>query len=354
MSKLIRVNINLDNSHSLTDFPVDIYSGTTTGNTTNLVYAAVTTSPVTFQIDDNILTFGLKLVSTGCLDQVLLIESPRVDCEICADFVEYLDPAPTPQPSVTPNPTATIGSTPNPTATIGSTPPPTPSPSPSVTIYLAPPPTPSPSPSPSTTASPTPPPTPSPSPTPVPEGCLEYSIFANAGVLFSVSYIDCDGNRDSINVDSGDESPICSTVYPTVTAGSGTIEATGLDNCFITPPIEYYSCGDGEINLTTDLLSYGVYPNKMVSPDDNVNSVFFWNAIDRPNRFNIYSNGSLLYSTGWKGQADYPGPWGSTLNTETLGNIGIIWTSPLNRYINVEFGSSPTLTDTATWSLGCG
>ena len=103
MSKLIRVNINLDNSHSLTDFPVDVYSGTTTGNTTNLVYAGVTTSPVTFTVDDSIMEFGLKLVSTGCLDQVLLIESPSVDCEICADFVEFFDPAqPTPTPSPTP------------------------------------------------------------------------------------------------------------------------------------------------------------------------------------------------------------------------------------------------------------
>ena len=101
MSKLIRVNINLDNSHSLTDFPVDIYSGTTTGNTTNLVYAGVTTSPVTFTVDDSIIEFGLKLVSTGCLDQVLLIESPSVDCEICADFVEFFDPVPTPQTTQT-------------------------------------------------------------------------------------------------------------------------------------------------------------------------------------------------------------------------------------------------------------
>jgi hypothetical protein len=101
MSKLIRVNINLDNSHSLTDFPVDIYSGTTTGNATNLVYAGVTTSPVTFTVDDSIIEFGLKLVSAGCLDQVLLIESPSVDCEICADFVEFFNPAPTPQTTQT-------------------------------------------------------------------------------------------------------------------------------------------------------------------------------------------------------------------------------------------------------------
>ena len=65
-------------------------------------------------------------------------------------------------------------------------------------------------------------------PTPV---CLEYSIFANAGVVFKVSYIDCDGNPDDVIIDSGDEWPICSTIYPIVTAGSGTITLTGLDNC---------------------------------------------------------------------------------------------------------------------------
>ena len=57
MSKLIRVNINLDNSHSLTDFPVDIYSGTTTTNATNLVISNVTTSPIDLTVDDELLTF---------------------------------------------------------------------------------------------------------------------------------------------------------------------------------------------------------------------------------------------------------------------------------------------------------
>ena len=70
-----------------------------------------------------------------------------------------------------------------------------------------------------------------------PGDCVEYSIFANSGVVFSVSYINCDGNPSSINVPGGDEAPICSTVYPTVTAGSGTITPTGLDNC--SPPEQY-------------------------------------------------------------------------------------------------------------------
>jgi hypothetical protein len=105
---------------------------------------------------------------------------------------------------------------------------PTPTSTPTATEVPVPTPTSTP-PTPTPTSTPTPTLTSTPTPTPV--GCLEYSIFANAGVLFSVSYTNCDGNPDSINVDSGDEYPICSTVYPTVTAGSGTITLTGLDNC---------------------------------------------------------------------------------------------------------------------------
>ena len=178
MSKLIRVNINLDNSHSLTDFPVDIYSGTTTGNTTNLVYAGVTTSPVTFTVDDSIMEFGLKLVSTGCLDQVLLIESPSVDCEICADFVEFFDPVPTPDETPQPTPNATTQPTPLPTngatpqPTPDATPQPTPDATPLPTNGATPQPTPNPSATPNATQMPTYTPTPIPSATPNPTSSM--------------------------------------------------------------------------------------------------------------------------------------------------------------------------------------
>ena len=144
-------------------------------------------------------------------------------------------PAPTPaptEPPVTPPPT-TIAPTEPPVTPVPTAGPPT---QPPVTSPPTNPPTQPPITTPPTQPPVTPPPvTNPPTPPPVPEGCLEYSIFANAGVLFSVSYIDCDGNPNSINVPGGDEAPICSTVFPTVTAGSGTITLTGLDNCFPTP-----------------------------------------------------------------------------------------------------------------------
>lgn len=39
------------------------------------------------------------------------------------------------------------------------------------------------------------------------------------------------------------------------------------------------------------------------------------NSIEVPNRFNVYnSSGTLIATTGWIGYANYPGPWGSSLN----------------------------------------
>ena len=150
MSKLIRISLGVDVDHNLIDFPINIYTGTTSGDTTNwrftetpvLTFESVTTSPLEFYVEDELLSFGLRLEGQGCHLQDLFVESPRVDCEICGDFVEYLPP----QPSATPNPTPPP--TPNPTATPGGTPNPTNSPTPSSTPDATPNPTNSPTPSP--------------------------------------------------------------------------------------------------------------------------------------------------------------------------------------------------------------
>ena len=158
MSKLIRLSLGVDVDHNLIDFPINVYTGTTSGDTTNwsftetpiLTFESVTTSPIEFYVEDELLSFGLRLEGQGCHLQDLFIESPRVDCEICGDFVEYYPPQPTPNPT----PSSTPGGTPNPTnsptpsATAGSTPLPTNSPTPSTTPNATPNPTSSPTPSP--------------------------------------------------------------------------------------------------------------------------------------------------------------------------------------------------------------
>lgn len=136
MSRKVRVNFSLDNNHSLNDFPIDLYSGLTSGDTTNLVYTNIVEQDVPFDLEfeDSDLVINtnlsdphhpycfLRISSEGCYDQTIKLEVPRVDCEMCLQVAEIAPPTPTPFPTPTPQPT------PNPTATPGPTPTPTPIP----------------------------------------------------------------------------------------------------------------------------------------------------------------------------------------------------------------------------------
>lgn len=166
MSKLIRISLGVDPNHNLTDFPVNIYTGSTSGDTTNwgftetpvLTFPMVTSSPFEFYIDDELLQFGLRLESGGCNNQDILVDSPRVDCDMCGNFEEYNPPQPTSTPNPTQGPTQTP--LPPPTATNQATPQPTgtPTSTPEGTAF----PTPNPTANPTSTPNATPEPTPNP------------------------------------------------------------------------------------------------------------------------------------------------------------------------------------------------
>jgi hypothetical protein len=83
---------------------------------------------------------------------------------------------------------------------------------------------------------------------------------------------------------------------------------------------------------------------------------FQWVSLDRPNRFGVYDSNGLVYSTGWKGFANYPGIWGPSLNTNTSGNENVCFTSLTGRYVRVDVGSadpSNPVSDYFTWDLTC-
>lgn len=45
-------------------------------------------------------------------------------------------------------------------------------------------------------------------------------------------------------------------------------------------------------------------------------ATFSFYVADVPNRFTIYDNsGNLIYTSNWRGYANYPGPWGQSLST---------------------------------------
>ena len=127
MGRIVRLNISLDNSHSLDDFPVDLYSGLTSGDTTNLVYANIVSTDIQLDLmfEDSDLNVSndpnnpfvphcyMRISSDGCYDEIIKLEVPKVDCEMCVDFQEII-PEPTPT-SIPPTPTNVSNPTPTPT-----------------------------------------------------------------------------------------------------------------------------------------------------------------------------------------------------------------------------------------------
>lgn len=187
MARKVRIDLSLDNTHSLSDFPISIYSGTTSGTTTELVYANITSGPVEFEVEDSDLNIVngehpflfVRFSSDGCHDEIVKVPVPRVDCEMCVSFVPYGQPptaTPNPTNEPTPNPTAS----PTPSETPDATPNPTNQPTPNPTNEPTPNPTPNPTaePTPNPTANPTPEPTPQPTPNPTPEP-TENTIVAS-------------------------------------------------------------------------------------------------------------------------------------------------------------------------------
>ena len=310
MSKLIRVNINLDNSHSLTDFPVDIYSGTTTGNTTNLVYMGVTTSPVTFTVDDSIMEFGLKLVSTGCLDQVLLIESPSVDCEICADFVEFFNPNPTPNATsdVTPQPTPNATPQPTPNATPDATPLPTngstPQPTPDATPVATPNATPLP------TDGSTPQPTPDATPVATP------NATPNATQIPTYTPIPSASPTPSVTPPPTEATCVC-IEFSHISSGTryyGYDDCSGVSQTGVTTNIETFSvCGNGQnITVSDGKIIYSIGSDCVgglcPSPETTeISAILLCNTTSEPNNANCDEGNDgvlenrvfVLYNTTW-------------------------------------------------------
>ena len=119
---------------------------------------------------------------------------------------------------------------------------------------------------------------------------------------------------------------------------------------------EIYYCGDPTVINGYDGLDFYLYPNVTVDSSVTTQVYFNWTSYDRPNRFDVYDSVGLRYTTGWVGQATYPGPWGSSLNTATTGSQLFTWLSTSGRYVSVAAGPadpSAPISDTNTWNLTC-
>ena len=151
-----------------------------------------------------------------------------------------------------------------------------------------------------------------------------------------------------------------STYSGTITTPSTDVSASLQYRNYPIVPVVYYSCGTTVTNSTA-LLTSGTYPTVFVNPTDTAaGRTLTWNTegVNRPNKYDLYANGVFVASTGWKGTADYWGPWGNfSLNTAGSGTLTFTWPSTVNREVRVEYGNAdpipPQYSDSSSWSINC-
>jgi hypothetical protein len=112
-------------------------------------------------------------------------------------------------------------------------------------------------------------------------------------------------------------------------------------------------------SLTTGSLNSGSYnPISVCSdiPEATPVNVYFLLANSRPGKLTVFdATNTEVVSSGWVGQAAYPGPWGSSVNTSELtSSIQFTNNILLAPYSLVaEYGNAPSLTQTMYVSLTC-
>jgi uncharacterized membrane protein YgcG len=154
--------------------------------------------------------------------------------------------------------------------------------------------------------------------------------------------------------------PACENINVIVQASCGpgftsqevTATATGLG-----VPLKC-GCGyDGNI----DNMDFYIYPSialDFTGVQNGSTITLAYNSVGRINRFEIYNqtNSTITTSSGWAGQANYPGPWGLSINTPSTGDITFTYDNTKTYVLNVQVGGAdPNNQINDAWSvvLGC-
>lgn len=96
-----------------------------------------------------------------------------------------------------------------------------------------------------------------------------------------------------------------------------TEEAPSENLSRLPPVLDLNSCGVFFNENYGVLGDYHIYPDKVLNFCDEPGGTVYiaLNAVDVPNKFTVYdANGLTVASTGWIGNANYSGPWGSSLS----------------------------------------
>lgn len=157
-------------------------------------------------------------------------------------------------------------------------------------------------------------------------------------------------------------SPIILTNIPACEDIEGTIE-NDCGGTYSNPVVFTASkmatlvCGDTISRSNTSTQGY-IYPKELIDLASTSASTINLNWVvgEVPNRISVFnSNNEQVASTGWKGTADYPGPWGLTLNTVNSGTISFLKASGDSRffYLLVDHAGHPTMSDNWQVTIVC-
>lgn len=154
--------------------------------------------------------------------------------------------------------------------------------------------------------------------------------------------------------------PACEDIDVVVQAACGpgffsqevTAVATGLGVAL--------KCGCG-YQGTVDDMNFYIFPSipiDFTGVQNGSTITLAYDSINRINRFDIYNvtDSTITVSSGWVGLADYPGPWGASINTPTTGDISFIYDNTKTYVLNVQAGGAdPNNQTNDAWSvvLGC-
>lgn len=121
-------------------------------------------------------------------------------------------------------------------------------------------------------------------------------------------------------------------------------------------PIDNSSCATTIVEQTVALtyVDLGLFP---LHVDGSAEVILTYHTYDRPNRFTLYEDGINIMTSGWKGYAPYPGPWGLSLSTSDSGTI-IFNPTPSKVYqVRIEAGPAGpppyNISDSFSLNIAC-
>ena len=139
------------------------------------------------------------------------------------------------------------------------------------------------------------------------------------------------------------------TVDPTITptTTTTTVTPTITPTTTITPSITYYGCGDTVSDTYTP--STFTTQTKYLDLSEATNGdtiTISYTANDRPNRFNIYGDGSLVAYSLWAGSdpdmgTTYTGPWtGNPIDSDGTGSFTFTYVAGTSYELRVDVGGA--------------